>query len=335
MKNRATSLAILALTSFFGLASFMHNSPVIPFYVPEGWPKPHYNFEKNPLTASGIQLGRLLFYDPLLSADSTISCASCHLQATGFTHVDHALSHGIKGRVGTRNSMTIANLAWSTTFMWDGGVNHLDMQPLNPITSHEEMDESLAHVVAKLNASPKYRKRFQAACGDSTATGQHLFLALSQFLLTLQSYNSKYDQYMRHEPGIALTEQELNGLALFRTNCARCHAEPLFTQNNFARNGLPVDSTLLDYGRMRITGNAADSLIFKVPSLRNVQFTQPYMHDGRYKKLSQVLNYYAQNEPLGIHLTANEKVDLTAFLLTLTDFSFLFNPDFGFPKTDD
>lgn len=333
---------VLACTGlFFVLLSFTGNE-VLPFMVPEGWPQPVYDLSKNPPTPAGFELGRHLFYDPLLSRDTTISCASCHLQATGFAHVDHALSHGIAGRIGRRNAPAILNMAWSRSFMWDGGVNHLDMQPLSPITSPEEMDETMEHVVHKLNATEKYRRMFAAAFGDSLATGQKTLLALSQFVLLLNSYNSRYDKYIRNEPGGELTEQEQNGLALFRAHCASCHAEPLFTNGEFANNGLPADTALMDTGRMRITQNPEDSLKFKVPTLRNIQFTYPYMHDGRFKKLSEVVNHYSggvqQSRTLDARLQTpmalshEEKIDLIAFLLTLTDRDFLFDRRFGFPR---
>ncbi|MBP6825588.1 MAG: cytochrome-c peroxidase [Saprospiraceae bacterium] len=330
------------LVLFFILLSFTGDGGEIKFFVPKDWPKPAYNFSKNPVTTAGFQLGRQLFYDPLLSRDTTISCASCHLQATGFTHVDHRLSHGIQGRIGKRNSPALMNLAWSSSFMWDGGVNHLDMQPLSPVTSPEEMDETMENVVRKLNASGKYRRLFRAAFGDSVATGQKTLLALSQFVLMLNSYNSKYDKYIRKEPGGEFTEQELSGLAIFRKHCASCHAEPLFTDGGFARNGLPADPELSDIGRMKVTQNAEDSLKFKVPTLRNIQFTYPYMHDGRFKKLLEVVNHYTEGIQPGkipdarlltpIVLSHEEKIDLVAFLHTLTDRDFLFDPQFGFPK---
>ncbi|AEE53143.1 cytochrome-c peroxidase [Haliscomenobacter hydrossis] len=305
-----------------------------PLVVPAGWPQPGYDFSKNPLTEEGFELGRQLFYDPILSRDQTISCASCHLQATGFTHVDHDLSHGIEDKIGTRNSMTIMNLAWSKHFMWDGGVNHLDMQPLAPLSSAVEMDENLENVVHKLNASTKYRTLFYRAFNDSLATGQKVLLAFSQFIVHLNSYQSKYDKYIRKEEGGVFTEQERNGLQLFRVHCAACHPEPLFTNQGFEKNGLPIDPTLNDFGRMRITQNPQDSLKFKVPTLRNIQFTFPYMHDGRFKKLREVLNHYTSSTQLEkpIVLSADEKVDLLAFLLTLTDQAFLYDRRFGFPK---
>ena len=307
--------------------------------IPKGWPKTKYNFSKNPLTEEGFQLGRKLFYDPILSRDNTISCASCHLQATGFTHVDHELSHGIDGKIGTRNSLALMNLAWSDNFMWDGGVNHLDVQPINPITSPVEMDETLANVVFKLQKSENYPLLFKEAFGDSKITGQHLLKALSQFVIMLKSSNSKYDKVMRKEA--EFTEKEKNGYRIFKANCASCHKEPLFTGDKFERNGLTLDTTLNDIGRERITNNLEDRMRFKVPTLRNIQFTAPYMHDGRFKKLSDVIKHYNslgndENLPKQLkkpmNLSDNERVDLLAFLHTLTDLEFLFDPKFSFPK---
>jgi len=314
---------------------------VTPLYldVPKGWPKPHYDFSKNPLTEEGFQLGRHLFYDPILSRDSTISCASCHLQATGFTHVDHDLSHGIDGQIGNRNSLALINLAWSKDFMWDGGVNHLDVQPINPITSHDEMDEKLDNVVKKLQKSTNYQQLFKDAFGDSKVTGQRILKALSQFMTLLKSSNSKYDRVMRKE--ITYNEREQRGYELFKIHCASCHKEPLFSSDQFEYNGLSLDATLNDIGRMKITNKKEDSLRFKVPTLRNIQFTYPYMHDGRFKKLSEVVNHYNSlshnkllpkelNKPM--NLSDKDRVDLVLFMTTLTDNEFLFNPRFSYPK---
>jgi cytochrome c peroxidase len=306
----------------------------MPIIVPAGWEKPVYDVSKNPPTKEGFELGRHLFYDPILSRDHTISCASCHLQSSGFTHVDHDLSHGIEDKIGTRNSMTIMNVAWNTSFMWDGSIHHLDMQPLAPLSSAVEMDERLDNVVKKLNNSVKYKTLFYKTFKDSVATGQKVLLAFSQFLVHLNSYHSKYDKYIRNEAGGEFTQQEQNGLQLFRTHCASCHTEPLFTHQTFEKNGLPMDSTLKDLGRFSITQNPTDSFKFKVPTLRNIQFTFPYMHDGRFKKLREVINHYTTTDKLekSIVLTPHEKVDLIAFLLTLTDKEFLFDKRFGYPR---
>ncbi len=161
------------------------------FEVPYGWPKPVYDFSKNPLTEEGFQLGQNLFYDPILSRDTTISCASCHLQNTGFTHIDHSVSHGIEGRTGTRNSLALINLAWSKNFMWDGGVNNLEVQAINPITNPLEMDEKLENVVTKLQQNQKYKTLFAKAFGDDKVNSQRILKALAQFTVMLKSSDSK------------------------------------------------------------------------------------------------------------------------------------------------
>ena len=302
---------------------------------------PHYDLSKLSMSENEFQLGRQLFYDPILSRDQSISCASCHLQATGFTHVDHDLSHGIEGRIGKRNSMALMNLAWNTSFMWDGGVNHIELQALAPISSENEMGSSLKEVVTKLNASEKYKTLFYNSYKDSLVTGQKTLLALTQFVVMLNSYNSKYDKYIRNEKGGEFTMQEKNGLAIFKNNCASCHTEPLFTNNEFHNNGLTLDPYLKDFGRMLITNKSEDSLKFKVPTLRNIQFTHPYMHDGRFETLKAVITHYnsgithsitlAEDLKNNLELTHKEEVDLLVFLRTLTDKEFLFNNRFSYP----
>ena len=345
MKKRFFTVSKMLNVFIFGILLFVIFSfsqivfTPLHFDIPKGWEKPKYDFSKNPLTEEGFQLGRNLFYDPILSKDNTISCSSCHLQQTGFTHVDHDLSHGIEGKIGTRNSLSLQNLAWSTTFMWDGGVNHLDVQPIHPITSEVEMDETLENVVLKLQKSEKYQELFKNAFGTEKITGQLTLKALSQFVVMLVSSNSKYDKVMRKED--AFTPMEEKGYQVFKANCASCHKEPLFTNDGFANNGLPVDSTLNDIGRMRITQNKNHQYQFKVPTLRNIQFTFPYMHDGRFKTLNEVIKHYnslPQDKNLPKELTKpmnlsdNQRTELVAFLKTLTDKEFLFDPRFGFPR---
>ena len=310
------------------------------FIVPKGWLKPYYDFNKNPLSNNKIQLGRALFYDPILSRDNTISCSNCHSPYNAFAHVDHTLSHGIDNRIGTRNAPALMNLAWQSSFMWDGAINHLDMQALAPISNKDEMDETIANVVYKLQQSKIYPSLYKLAFGDSIITGEHTLKAISQFLLTVVSSNSKYDSVMRKKS--EFTEQQLNGYYLFKKNCSSCHTEPLFTNLKFENNGLSVDTTLYDYGRINITHLKSDSLKFKVPTLRNIEYSYPYMHDGRFKRLSDVINHYTsgvQNHvnlssqlQTPIELSSNEKVDLISFLLTLSDKHFIFNPDYSYPK---
>lgn len=322
------------------LLSLNKRDNAIEFRVPEGWPRPVYDLSRNPLKKETVLLGRALFHDPILSADSTISCTSCHLQYTAFSHVDHALSHGIHDSIGTRNSPTLANLAWSNTFMWDGAVNHLDMQPLAPIAHPAEMGSDISAVLMRLRRSNHYPRLFRNAYGDTAITGERFLKAMSQFMLTIVSAGSKYDDVKAGKA--SFTEQEQKGYTLFKMNCAACHTEPLFTNNGFANNGLDADSLLRDTGRMKVTGKHSDSLLFKVPTLRNAEYSYPYMHDGRFRRLQEVIEHYTGGIVHGptlspelqqrIMLTANDKVDLLAFLLTLTDKKFLYDTAFSYPR---
>jgi cytochrome c peroxidase len=310
------------------------------FEVPAGWPQPIYDLSKNKLTQEKVDLGRMLFYDPILSRDSTISCESCHSSYVAFTHVDHALSHGIEDRIGTRNAPALMNLAWQRSFMWDGAINHLDMQALAPITHPLEMDEKLPVVLEKLKAQTRYRFLFERAFGDTAITTERLLRSMSAFMVTLVSSNSKYDRMKRGE--VIFTQQEQQGYALFQQHCNACHTEPLFTNGGFAKNGLPVDPSMRDLGRFVVTQQPVDSFLFKVPTLRNIAYSKPYMHDGRLKGLNDVMQHYT-----GLHerksklnntldempaLTSIERVDLVAFLLTLSDSSFVMNRSFAYPK---
>ncbi|AEV99286.1 cytochrome-c peroxidase [Niastella koreensis] len=305
----------------------------LPFVVPPKWPKPKYDFTKNPLTREGFLLGRKLFYDERLSVDSTISCGSCHQQFAAFSTYEHNLSHGVNSSLTTRNAPALQNLAWQSEFMWDGGIAHLDLQPLMPLTAPNEMGETLAGVIRKLQQDAAYQKMFRAAFGSEGINTQRVTRALSQYMLMLVSSNSKYDQVLRGEATFLLPEQL--GYDIFKQKCSSCHKEPFFTDLSYRNTGLSVDNTLNDYGRMAITGNPADSLKFKVPSLRNVMVTFPYGHDGRFFSLLNVFEHYrrdmtvsATTDSLLQHkmpLTNYEIGQLTAFLQTLTDSSFLKN----------
>lgn len=337
MRLKRTYSIMPAISLMALLCAFSGDIGKMDFVVPKGWPQPLYDFSKNKLTLEKFKLGRKLFFDPLLSRDSSTSCASCHLQFTGFTHGDHPLSHGINGLKGTRNSLTIFNLAWSKSFMWDGGVTSLETQPLNPITSPVEMDNTLDNIIKHLGYSAAYKARFRKAFGDTAITGQRVLKSLAQFVVMLESYNSKYDKHMRGEPGGELTAQEQQGFILFKSNCASCHAGPLFTNQLCENNELPPDPELNDIGRMKITHNRNDSLKFKVPTLRNIAVSGPYMHDGRFNTLDEVLDHYiaasqspaARNKSIrAIRLSAQDKKDVIAFLQALTDKEFLFDMRF-------
>lgn len=314
-------------------AAVVSPEPQIQFHVPDGWPAPVYNFENNTLTDAGFYLGRRLFYDTRFSRDNTISCGSCHQSYAAFSHAGHALSHGVDDLLGVRNSPALFNLNWHKGFFWDGGVNHIEVQPLSPIQNPVEMDENLPNIIEKLKADAKYKEMFKAAWGDETITSQRIFKSLAQFMGMLVSDNSKYDQYKRGETG--LTASETKGYAIYRDKCAACHTEPLFSDYSYRNNGLVPTS---DSGRMRITVDEADKYKFKVPSLRNLKYTGPYMYDGRIKTLEGVLDHYDTGiyqfptlDPLlkdGIHLTTEERSNLLDFLNTLNDETFIRNPMF-------
>lgn len=318
--------------------------PEVQFAVPANFPPPVYALEQNQPTKAGVLLGRALFYDGNLSRDGSIACAECHNQAYAFTHHQHDVSHGIDNRVGTRNSMPIQNLAWSTDFFWDGGVHNLDLVPIAPIENPLEMDEQSANVIAKLRKSTRYPSMFKAAFGTDEINGPRFLQALSQFMLTLVSGNSRYDKWVRKEAGGTLTSDEQAGLSLVRTKCSGCHGGELFTDNSFRNNGLFIQGSK-DIGRAHVTERPDDRYRFKVPSLRNIEKTLPYMHDGRFYSLEAVLDHYTDNvqptenlDPLlqkdgrlGIALTATEKQQIILFLKTLTDEQFLRDPRFVEP----
>jgi len=303
----------------------------VKFIVPKGWPQPVYDFSKNPPTQEGIALGKKLFYDGSLSKDSSFSCASCHQQFGAFNTYDHSLSHGFNNSLTTRNAPGLFNLAWQKELMWDGGINHLDLQMLAPLTANNEMAETIESVINKLKADKEYRKLFKAAFGDETINTQRLGKAMSQFLVQLVSANSKYDKVMRGEASFILPEQL--GYDIFKKKCVSCHTEPLFTDLSYRNTGMPLDPYLKDVGRMKITGNPEDSLKFRVPSLRNVAMTFPYGHDGRFFSLMSVFEHYRKNMVVGPHtdslirnrivLSNFEIGQITAFLYTLTDSTFL------------
>lgn len=338
MKTKIAVLFLAIITTGFIIKSDQEEY----FYIPKNFPKPIYDFSKNTISKDKIELGRALFYDPILSSKNTISCASCHSQYNSFAHADHKLSHGIDDKIGFRNAPTLQNMAWQKNFGWDGSVHHLDAQALSPISNPIEMNESLSNVILKLQNSKKYSKLFYKAFNDSIITGERTLKSISQFMLTLISANSKYDKVVRKEKGISFTENEQKGYKLFQKHCNSCHQEPLFTNNKFENNGLKPDSVLNDVGRMKVTQNKTDEYRFKTPTLRNIEVSYPYMHDGRYPNLQMVLFHYTSNihktktlskillKP--IPLSETEKGNIIDFLKTLTDEEFLRNKKHSFPR---
>ncbi len=307
------------------------------FEIPANFPPPVYQFINNPPTNAGFVLGRKLFYDTLLSKDKSIACSNCHQPFAAFANLDHATSHGVDFCFGTRNAPALFNLAWQKEFMWDGGVKHIEFSPLNALTSTCEMANTWDTILGRLRASTTYPLLFQHAFGSTEINSQKMLRAMAQFTALLISANSKYDHFIRKEPGGSFTKDEADGYALFKANCSSCHTEPLFTNLSFTNNGL--DEWSEDPGRDTITSNPADRGKFRVPSLRNIALTAPYMHDGRMNTLEEVLNHYTSGMKMnpaldsifirsgkpGIVLNAAEKKKLMAFLKTLTDSEFTSN----------
>jgi cytochrome c peroxidase len=337
-------LKALPLLLFFAVASWacdqVDENPELfhGFVQPEGFPEPEYDFSRNGVTKDGFELGKRLFFEPRLSRNNTIACGSCHIQSAAFTHHGHDVSHGIDDQLGIRNPQPIMNLAWGKEFFWDGGVFDLDLAAINAITSPVEMDETVPNVLRKLREHPEYPGLFKKAFGTEEITDARFFKALSQYMLLAVSDQSDYDKVRRHEA--EFTEDQLAGYRIFRKSCASCHAEPLLTDRSYRNNGLapnPVD----DQGRYDVTLNAADKYKFKVPSLRNWEYTAPYMHDGRFMTLNRVIEHYRsgmvdsetidpvfRNEDgsIGIQMSDTEKEHLIAFLQTLNDRDFVANP---------
>jgi len=332
-------ISLLLIISFFWL--FLCSNQLATSFFPKQFPKPTYDFASNPLQKDVIDLGRRFFYDPILSKNNTISCASCHSPYNAFAHVDHELSHGIYDRIGFRNAPALFNLAWAPYFMQDGAIHHLDMQALAPISDSNEMNEAFDQVINKVNADATYQSLFKKIYHQPHISGAQFLKAISQFMLRLVSAESKYDSVMRGKA--YFSQQEKKGYLLFQKHCANCHQEPLFTNYAFVNNGIGENQQLHDLGRYRITKDSNDLLKFKVPSLRNIEFTAPYMHDGRYASLKEVLRFYASahstqpNTDKRLHnplpLNANDQVDIISFLLCLSDKHFIFNTQHAYPKS--
>ncbi|MCW4467376.1 cytochrome-c peroxidase [Flavobacterium sp. MFBS3-15] len=330
---------LLPLTSCSEDKDYVPVNEAMELDVPSNFPALAQNVS---VTKKGFELGRKLFYDGRLSADGTISCSFCHEQGYAFTHHGHQFSHGINNQEGTRNAPAVQNMAFQSEYFYDGASNSLEMLSIVPIHNPIEMAETLETIADKLKTDREYIKLFSEAFEDKQVSSGNILKALSQFMAMMVSANSRYDKYVRKEPGGSLTQEELQGLQLFQSKCATCHATDLFTDNSFRNNGLPPNPFINDKGREIVTGFASDAYKFKVPSLRNVEKTTPYMHDGRFGSLESVLSFYAmgvqQSETLdpqlnhagvlGIPMNTDEKIAIIAFLKTLTDEEFLANPLF-------
>lgn len=303
--------------------------------VPPGFPAPDIPAD-NALTPSRIALGKRLFYDPVLSRDSSIACASCHLPQRAFADVG-PVSLGVEGRLGTRNSPSLANVAYQRLLLREGGVPTLEMQVQVPIQEHNEFDFNILLIVERLLHDPQYVAQAMEAYGRAPDAFV-ITRAIAAFERTLLSGDSAFDRYFFQGQSTAISESAKRGYALFesqRLGCSGCHSGFLFTSQGFANNGLYLNYP--DAGRQRLTGLESDRALFKIPSLRQVALTPPYMHDGSLPDLPSVLQHYAtggQPHPnrsaliKPFSLSAQEQADLLAFLESLSDQSFVNNPDF-------
>ena len=305
----------------------------------------------NPQTEEGIRLGRELFYEPFLSGDGTQACANCHFSEYSFTEPTR-FSTGITGAIGTRNAMPLYNMAWNfeANFLWDGRAKSLEEQVSDPIENVIEMNNTWPNALATLQATNNYPELFSQAFGTSTITKELVTKAIAQFERTMVSGNSRFDQYLLGDQN-AITASEINGFNIFmdenRGDCFHCHgsnSNPLWTDNIFHNNGL--DSSFDDLGLGGITGDPLDNGKFKSPSLRNLAYTSPFMHDGRFETLDEVINHYSEGlvysetiDPLmkniaqgGVQLTEVEKIDLKAFLLSLSELGFTTNSELQNPN---
>lgn len=337
--------------------------------IPFGFPTKLNIPDDNPLTVEGVALGRYLFYDGRLSGrthpDSLMSCSTCHIQANNFEPgIDHPVFqggfvHGITGQQTHHVVLPLINLVWNRSgYGWNGGIatDNPDAASRNiedivrmSVTAQDEMAGDTSQVKALFQTLEGYPELFEAAFGTSTITFRNIEKAIAQFVRTLVSANAPFDRYLRGE--LQLSQSELNGFILFTTeegaDCFHCHGgggNPLFTTHLNYNNG--KDSVFNDlYDRFSVTGDPMDKGAYKAPTLRNIAKSGPYMHDGRFETLEEVIDFYShhvllsdQVDPLmhhvlrgGVQLTPNEKADLLAFIRTLQDEDFLTNPDYGRP----
>lgn len=322
--------------------------PLSPAYLPETFESFPFRISRtfpipdlpkdNPLTVARVELGEYLFNDVRFSLDETLSCASCHKTEHAFTDA-RSLSEGVDGKIGTRNAMPLFNLAWKQNMFWDGRAPSLRDQVLQPITNHVELASDLELVISRLEADPDYPARFAEAFQPAKITAEKMALALEAYLLTLVSGDSHFDQARKGK--LTLTSEEQRGMELFFTeydprtrqygaDCFHCHGGSLFTDHSFHNNGLAQRA---DLGRFEATGQESDRFKFSTPSLRNVALTAPYMHDGQFQTLEEVIDHYtspltpsdtldpnlAKHPKPGLPLSSSDKKALVSFLKSLTD----------------
>jgi len=337
MKKTIQSIAIILL--FTGCSTndtepIIHDNPELTLNIPIDFPELNSSVYNNMPTQYGVELGKKLFFDRQLSADNTISCSSCHIQESAFAdHNPKAI--GIEGRIGLRNAPPVQNMAFMQFYNWDGNKLQLENQPLVPIITHEEMDSSILEVIGKLESDPSYIELFNKAFQGEGITADGIYNSIAQYEYTLISSNSKYDRVKQNE-GETFTTSEAQGYAVFQNKCISCHSTELFTDQSFRNIGFPINPDSEEGGRARITGLVEDYMRFRVPSLRNIEYTAPYGSFGQFETLEELLDYLdngvleADNlDPIlkdnnnRIPLTTQEKTDLIAFMKTLSDPEFL------------
>jgi cytochrome c peroxidase len=307
----------------------------------------------NPVTIEGADLGKHLFYDPILSGDSSMSCSSCHKQEFAFSDAPHQFSKGRNNELMKRNTLPLFNLAYYPALFWDGRSADLEDQVFHPVRTESELNLKWEVAVKRIRRSKMYKAKYKKAFGNAEIDSVHIANSLAQFLRTLISYNTKFDRVLRKED--KLSPDELEGFEIVndmtRAGCVHCHTtdqDPLGTIHDFSNNGLDMvtDATLYkDKGLGKFTKNIKDNGKFKIPSLRNIVFTAPYMHDGRFKTIEEVVDFYSEKvQPCvnidsrmefahqgGPKLNVHEKRKVIAFLKTLSDSVFIANPEFADP----
>lgn len=325
----------LACNSRNALEPIPEDNPEILVEIPPGFPPLNPSVNRNKPTKFGVELGEKLFHEKKFSVTNKISCGSCHQKSSAFSD-NNSQSLGVYDRVGLRNTPPIQNLAFMKFYNWDGNVLQLERQPLVPIITHEEMNSSILEVIAKIT-NEEYQLLFKRAFGDKAITPERIYRSIAQYEYTLISANSKYDKVKRNE-GETFTDSEKKGYGVFKTKCQSCHGTELFTDQSFRNVGFPLNPSSEEAGRGRVTGIRSDYMSFRVPSLRNAEFTAPYGSFGQFPTLMAVLDYFddgvldadnldsiLKENGNRIPLKQQEKQDLISFIKTLSDSEFVGN----------
>ncbi|POR28407.1 cytochrome-c peroxidase [Flavobacterium columnare] len=309
------------------------NNPELILEIPQKFPPFNSFFLRNKPTKYGVQLGEKLFNDKRLSKDNSISCASCHIKENAFTD-KNPKAIGILGRIGLRNTPPIQNLAFMNFYMWDGNELELEHQPIVPIITKEEMGSSVLEIIAKIEEDKEYQSLFKKTFGEDKITQEKIFRSIAQYEYTLVSSNSKYDKVMKKEEAFTINEKK--GYETFQKKCINCHSTELFTDQTFRNIGFPINPNKDEVGRARVTGEDQDVQAFRVPSLRNIEYTAPYGSFGQFASLKDLLDYFdkgvlnadnldaiLKNNGNKISLTEEEKINLIHFMKTLSDQIFI------------